>query len=115
MAAWYEVDARRLRCILSWLVLPMFCIQVFLASILGGIFIIGSAANADFCSGGQKQTPNDTVTQILQNLGVNPESTPFQIFEFYIDQCQSDNPFRFVEEYFLQLEISELQFQNFVE
>jgi len=115
MSAWYEVDARRLRCILSWLVLPIFCIQVFFASILGVIFIIGSVANADFCSGGKEQTPNDTVTQILRNLGVNPESTQFQIFKFYIYQCQSEHPFRSVEEYFSQLGSSELQFQKLVD
>mmetsp|Transcript_7024 Transcript_7024/g.11109 ORF Transcript_7024/g.11109 Transcript_7024/m.11109 type:complete len:586 (+) Transcript_7024:2030-3787(+) len=116
MAAWFEVDAQRLRCIISWLVLPIFCIQILLASILGGVFIMGAGANADFCSGGQDLTPNSSVMQILRNLGVNPESKKFQIFSFYVDQCQSkNNPFQSIKEYFSQLAKSQLEFQDLFE
>eukprot|EP00547_Thalassionema_nitzschioides_P013271 CAMPEP_0194264160 /NCGR_PEP_ID=MMETSP0158-20130606/47441_1 /TAXON_ID=33649 /ORGANISM="Thalassionema nitzschioides, Strain L26-B" /LENGTH=570 /DNA_ID=CAMNT_0039004389 /DNA_START=77 /DNA_END=1789 /DNA_ORIENTATION=- len=104
LLAWFKMDAPNLRYMLSWLVLPCFCFQVFLVSILSAILIV-SEANADFCSGGQEQTPGQTILQILQNIGVDAESLKFQLIAFYIGECDitGTNPYTPLQEYLKQL------------
>lgn len=90
----------RIPCLLSWVLLPIFILQVTVSYILSAVILILASANADFCSGGSVDpSPDQTIFNILKELGFEPESLTFRGLFFYVDQCRSDNPFQFVQEY----------------
>lgn len=106
-----NIDLPFVRCCLSWVILPLFCLQVVIASILTCLQVVNTA-NADFCSGGQNQTPEGTIYEILLNLGVEENSDGLKILDFYINQCSADFPFQVIENYYTQLAGSAPSFQD---
>lgn len=109
--AWCDVDLPCVRCTLSWVILPLFCLQVVIAAILTCLQVVNTA-NADFCSGGQNQTPDGTIREILVNLGVEEDSDGLKILDFYINQCTTEFPFQVIENYYTQLAGSAPSFQG---
>mmetsp|Transcript_13849 Transcript_13849/g.20433 ORF Transcript_13849/g.20433 Transcript_13849/m.20433 type:complete len:566 (+) Transcript_13849:70-1767(+) len=102
IAAWCKIDAPWLRCLLSWAVLPIFCLQVIIVSILTSLQVLGTA-NADFCSGGQSQSPDGTIVDLLLGFGLEESDLAFKISHFYIGQCTAEFPFQDLSDYFTRL------------
>ena len=97
--AWLNIDIPMIRSLLSWLILPIFIIEVVFAYILSSGILIAASGNADFCSGGEQHVPDATVIQIIENLGYDTNDLVFQIVAFYIDQCVTDDPFKLINTY----------------
>ena len=95
-AAWFDVNLPKFRRFLTWCVLPIFVLQAIFAYSLSSAMMISASANADFCSGGQLQTPDGTVKNILLNLGYTEGDFVWQILTYYIDQCSNNSPFDFL-------------------
>jgi hypothetical protein len=55
------------------------------------------AANSDFCSGGSAGTPDDTLKQILAYRNVTLADILGQVAYFYITQCQTSDPWAFIQ------------------
>ena len=100
-AAWCETDLPKLRTCLSWIVLPIFILQIVFAFSLSSAMTMGASANADFCSGGQSQTPDASVKQILVNMGYSSQQWSSSVLNYYVDQCTSNDPFVFLKEFAL--------------
>lgn len=98
-AAWFEIDIPYLRCVLSWLILPIFVLQVIFAYALSSGILIAASANGDFCSGGESKTPDGTVNDILVKLGYSRDDLVVAIINWYIGQCTSNNPFEVLKSY----------------
>mmetsp|Transcript_32886 Transcript_32886/g.54287 ORF Transcript_32886/g.54287 Transcript_32886/m.54287 type:complete len:436 (-) Transcript_32886:221-1528(-) len=90
-----------LQCVLTWVVHPIFIIQVIFAYCMSGAILIAASANADFCSGGEgeQKSPNQTVENIIESLGYNQDDLIYKILSFYIGQCTSVTPFAFLDDY----------------
>jgi hypothetical protein len=88
-----------LQCALTWFFQPLFIFLTILAYILCSAILIAASANADFCSGGEENSPDSTVEDILFNLGWRDQDLVYLILSFYIGQCSSDTPFAFLDEY----------------
>jgi hypothetical protein len=102
--AWLEMDVPRYRCLLSWLVLPIFIFLTLFAALLSCGMMIAASANADFCSGGTSKTPDGTVFEILSKRGYTEDDLVFQIVDWYVGQCISSDPFGFVTQYSDEIE-----------
>lgn len=98
-AAWCESDWPRFRTFLSWIVLPIFILQILFAFSLSSAMTMGATANADFCSGGQSQTPDATVKQILVNMGYSSQEWSSSMLNYYVDQCTAQDPFALLREF----------------
>lgn len=97
ITAWCELDSPRFRFFLSWILLPFFIVQVIFAYSLSSAIVISASANADFCSGGESKTPDETVKEILLNLGYTTEDLTSSMLYYYIDQCSSGDPLAFLK------------------
>lgn len=97
--AYMEIDIPILRCMLTWVVHPIFIFQVVFAYILSSTILISASANADFCSGGEENIPDRTVLSIMANLGWTSEDLVYVIMVFYVGQCTSESPFEFLDKY----------------
>lgn len=106
--AWFDVDLPWLRLVLSYILLPIFIIQVIFAYSFSAALLIAASANADFCSGGETRTPDGTILSILIRKGFKDDDLVFRIAEYYIDQCVDSElyPFDFLERYQLQISAS---------
>jgi len=109
--AWFEKLNTRYRCLLTWFVLPIFVFQVFFAYLVSSLVMMGASGNADFCSGGQQVSPTGTITNILATQGYSEQDLEYQIALFYIEQCISQNPLAYLDEYATKLASS----QNIIE
>jgi len=103
--AWMKQDVPWLRCVLSWLFLPLFYLELLVACIISAIGIIISIANADLCSSsGNGGGPDETISSILEESNVfDTNSAGFQVVKFYIGQCVGENPLDYLVDYFLEI------------
>lgn len=106
--AWFDVDLPWLRLVLSYILLPIFIIQVIFAYSFSAALLLAASANADFCSGGETRTPDGTILSILIRKGFQDDDLVFRIAEYYIDQCVDSElyPFEFLERYRFQISAS---------
>jgi hypothetical protein len=97
--AYLGIHIHTLEWVLTWIIHPLFILQVIFASITCSIILMFASANADFCSGGEDNTPDSSVKDILVNMGWKRWDFEYTIIEFYIGQCSSRTPFGFLNEY----------------
>jgi hypothetical protein len=66
---------------------------------------------SDFCSGGDSQTPDDTVFAILAAQGYDPDDILIRAASFYINQCMNatNDPFAFIDTFRDQIEVADVQ------
>lgn len=116
-AAWVDYDMPKFRCLLSWLILPLFVLQVLFSYIASATLLIAASANADFCSGGSDQTPDGTVLEILSKQGWTKDDLAFQIVWFYVSQCAAavEDPFTFLVKYEDQIDAVRADILTFAE
>ena len=100
------MDIPKFRCFLSYFILPIFIVLVVFAYCFASAILIAASANADFCSGGEEQVPDVTVTNILENIGFETNQLAMTVFTYYINQCVSSDPFPFMATYTDQLQLA---------
>ena len=66
-------------CWTSWFITPLFIFLVMFLIILTMAFSIGGIVNADFCSGGSSQTPDETLINIMDTKGTSPETLEYRV------------------------------------
>jgi hypothetical protein len=77
--------------------------QVVTATCESYNFISQLATGPDFCTGGTDQTPDETIKAILKAQGFDENDIVSKAILFYISQCQTTNPWLFVDEYVNQI------------
>ena len=121
----YDTKYPRFHCVVVWVLFPAFFILTIVAAVFCSASIITASGNSDFCNPAQYNTlnpdsllpqliiparinitmnsPDVTVFQIIQKLGVSMQSDMYILASFYITQCFLRNPFAATEAYFLDL------------
>lgn len=62
-----------------------------------------TSVSTDFCSGGSSKVPEQTVTEIIVERGFNDADLYYTATRFYVTQCQTTNPFSFLDTYSSEL------------
>jgi hypothetical protein len=97
--SWLKIDLPQYRCFLSYGLLPLFLLMVMFAYLFASTILIAASANADFCSGTNNAGPDDTVLNILKEKEFDQRPLSFQVAEYYINQCDTEDPFKFISKY----------------
>lgn len=100
-----------LRCMLSYLILPIYgavaALSCMLTSVMLGVLLI----NADFCNGGEYPgDPGDTVLEILKQQRMDESSGLHYAFTYYLGGCTKESPIAVF--YALGPELQELIYSN---
>mmetsp|Transcript_45499 Transcript_45499/g.67042 ORF Transcript_45499/g.67042 Transcript_45499/m.67042 type:complete len:643 (+) Transcript_45499:127-2055(+) len=102
--AWRESSPSPFRCIQSFICLPFFIAFIVLAWILAFFVAIGSVMNADACSGGVPASPDNTIMSFFAKSPIAQEQLLYTAVEYYVQGCNTDDPFEFISTYQVQLE-----------
>jgi len=98
--AWRGKDIGKYQCFLSWFILPLFTVLIAASLVLAAFIGVGASANADFCSGGEADSPDGTFNEILNLNGYSEDDSVYRIFTFYVDKCkEGDQLVFFLDEY----------------
>ena len=101
---WCEVYYEWYYCFIQWFILPLFVVMVMFAFFASAFGALGTEGNADFCSGGISNTPEETIHMVLREYGQTKGNFYYNAVTFYASQCQSAvNPWEFLQDYYGQL------------
>ena len=107
--------------VLDWLFLPLFILEMVLACHACTFMLLAAGANADFCSGGENQTPDGTILEVTEALApryevCHTEATQFllEVLRYYIDECRSGDPFEFIRKFEAATVAAEQAITNFL-
>jgi len=90
---------------LAYMLVPVFCIQVVLASLSTISFGIATVANADFCAGGDfPGSPRGTMQDVVRLHNMSKHDPIFDSFQYYVGDCMTENPLHFIQPYQAQLQ-----------
>lgn len=85
---------------LSWFIQPLFVIATLAAFFISAFVCFAAVGNADACSGGAANTPDETVYAVLDAHGLDKQSMYYSAIQYYIEQCTTgDDPFQFIRDY----------------
>jgi hypothetical protein len=83
--------------ILSWAILPAFGLCILATVSAAGTFLAIALFNADFCAGGPSPgSPHGTFRSLVQAQGFHETSLPYRSLEYFLGECQGENPLEFV-------------------
>ena len=87
--------------VLQWFCMPLLILWTILAYMGAAWLAVSVESNADFCSGGATDTPEASVSAILEQYNLmTGESFYADVIQFYVGQCQStSNPWAFLLSY----------------
>ena len=97
--AWNGSADRKCERALMWVVVPMWVIMVVFAIVSTGLVSSVIISNADFCSGGDQETPDETVKNILIEQNISPTALLFELVYYYVTGCGTKNPWDFLDNY----------------
>jgi hypothetical protein len=97
---WRDKYPRGFYFILHTMILPLFIMLVVLAVIVCTAITLGAITNADWCTGGEEESPDANIRAIFTELQVSPDSTTYRLAMFYLSQCEAENPLDFLEFYY---------------
>ena len=101
---WCEVYYEWYYCFVTWFILPLFVVMVMFAFFASAFGALGTEGNADFCSGGVSNTPEETIHMVLSEYGQTNDNFYYNAVTFYSNQCKAGvNPFEFMQDYYVQL------------
>jgi len=100
---WQEVYAERYYCVITWFLMPLFVLMVMFMYFVCGFAVLSAEGNADFCSGGPSNTPEGTLEAILGQYDVQSGSLYYDTITFYSNQCRTESPWDFLEDYYSDL------------
>jgi len=111
LMAWCSVSNDIYDCLLQWFFLPLLVIMTIASFVLASVISVAAVGNADFCSGGTDQSPDQTVFNILAAQGYDPNDMLIRAVTFYINQCMEteNDPFGFIATYLGQIDDAEVQ------
>jgi hypothetical protein len=114
LMALFDASVPAYVCFTNWFLLPVFVLLVVVAWAVASAMLVLAALNGDFClpSGYYEGNPPDgTVRSILKSQGY-ANTTAYAIADFYVTQCQRDDPFDFVYDARPQLQDAEVNLLN---
>jgi len=79
-------------CFQKWFIMPLFVFIEVIAAVITSAFGIILLALADLCTGGEDQSPEGSVKQILDSLQYE-EDVQKSVDYYIIDGCRTENPF----------------------
>lgn len=86
--------------ILNWILLPIFILFIFVSCIFCGLVGTGSIIISDLCTGNANPgTPDSTFSQIIEYQNWDKDSMLYKGTRYYINRCQTDYPFGFLQNY----------------
>ncbi|KAI2490715.1 hypothetical protein MHU86_23848 [Fragilaria crotonensis] len=88
--------------------MPLLCLLTMASTALAIIMLAYATANADFCSGGQSNTPDETILEMVLARGFEADSLVFLATEYYVSQCDAEYPYDFVDTFMKELETASL-------
>ena len=97
--AWCDASIGVFTCLLSWFMMPLFILLTILSIVACAAISAGAVTNADFCSGGESQTPDGTILDILNSQDLKEDDIAFQAVTYYVGQCTATNPWTFIQDY----------------
>lgn len=73
-------------CMMKCVLIPAFCVCLFLTALATYGFGAGAVMNADFCAGGDYPgSPKGTIEEIMNEQGVGPRDIMYQSFQYYVN------------------------------
>lgn len=115
LLGWFEVYAESYYCFITWFILPMFVLLLITAIAGSGIAVIFAQANSDWCIGSSNATPEKMITTILEKRGFERGELYYDIVNFYSSQCRETDPWEFLQNYYTNLDKSEIDLNAFVD
>jgi hypothetical protein len=111
----FEVSLPMYAHFLDCFLLPLFIMMLLLACVVAGSTIAAAAATGDMCLSGERvEVPNidlsyhnSTVLNVIQALGMNETEPAYQIADYFISQCRTQDPFWLIREALQTLERGE--------
>jgi hypothetical protein len=86
--------------LLQWVCVPMLVLWTMLAYLGAAWMAVAVEGNADFCAGGATDTPEASVTAILDQYNLSEGQFYPDVLQFYVGQCRaSSNPWKFLLSY----------------
>jgi ABC-type transport system involved in cytochrome c biogenesis permease component len=82
--AWLSVDVPKVRCLLKWLVFPIFIFLVIFSYSLASGILIGGQWQCRFLFGWQGLSPDQTVMEIFYELGYSDDDLIVKIVRYYV-------------------------------
>lgn len=82
--AWKGREIRQVLCLTRWFVLPLFIFMIVAAFAVSAGVAIAASSNADFCSGGEEQSPAGTITNIFKEEGYSDQDTVVKLAKLYM-------------------------------
>ena len=74
-----------IECCISYCLLPVFALLVALLVLMTAGFSIGGIVNADFCSGGDSLSPDETLLLIMAKKGIEQGSMEYQMVQYLVN------------------------------
>lgn len=103
MFSWCEIYYETYDLLVIWFIMPLFCLMVLFAFMTSAFTALATEGNADFCSGGVNNTPENTIHMILNEHDQTTGSFYYNAITFYSNQCETANPWEFLQTYFDEL------------
>lgn len=100
LMGWFEVYSEAYYSFSTWFLMPLFVLMVIFAYVATGWAALSTEGNADFCSGGATSTPEGTIQRALWQHNLNGGQLYYDAMMFYSNQCQTDSPWEFLEDYY---------------
>lgn len=105
----FDATMRWYSWLINWLFVPLFWFVTTLAWIVSALMFMGGAVNGDFCLPGGRvegaepywQPPDESVIRLLLAIGMNRNSTEYDIASYYVTQCfapETTGPFQAISE-----------------
>ncbi|KAI2502705.1 hypothetical protein MHU86_11762 [Fragilaria crotonensis] len=98
-----------LRFMLVWFLMPLFIVLLIVASVGAPTFGVMASANADFCAGrgvnasSINLSPKGTMEEIVLSHVASKSDVMYQAFDYYMNDCTTENPFDFVKAFVPQI------------
>eukprot|EP00934_Nitzschia_sp_Nitz4_P005282 Nitzschia sp. Nitz4//scaffold159_size51929//27481//29269//NITZ4_006879-RA/size51929-augustus-gene-0.77-mRNA-1//1//CDS//3329537574//5272//frame0 len=109
---WSETYSEPVYVATTWVLLPLFIVMIMFAYMTCGFAAVASEANADFCSGGVNDSPEDSIANILGRYNLTEGGFYFDTLMFYANQCSTEGPWGFLEDYYRDLSVAQTSLET---
>jgi len=115
--AFFDVPMDRYHFFISWFVLPVFILMTLVAIVWAGAMAIAAGVNSDFClpGGRDDSSPDDNIRAILNIEGYDTDSFSYKVADWYISQCNTEDPLFDTRNYGPELETNRLALNDFID
>ena len=109
---WFDVFSEGFYTFITWIIMPLLVILTIIAIAVAAWIVIFLQANTDLCM----PKPEDTILRILDTVEIEPDSGSdsqdlngptdsffYDMMVFYTHQCETPNPWKFLEGHYADL------------